>query len=295
MKSLVTIGLQTFNRADTYLKSTLDSILIQTYKNFELIISDNASTDDTEKICREYERRDSRVKYIRQKENIGYVAHVNFLRTQGKGDYFLGACDDDLFEPTFLEKCIFLLDSHPEAVLAATNFVEFVDGKGQTPPHNPKEFFPSERDLYKRLKQYTLFYESDGKEMFFYCGVWRREIVKNDFFIDYFNKKFPWNWDFQDMNFVFRGLTQGTFEFVDEVLFKKRARDNSFDSPKTKSFPKRIFDSLAFSRLRRLITPFFYKRMGQIIRIKKLSVFARVKLLFWTLFVMSRLFWRRKI
>ena len=294
-KGLITIGLQTFNRANSYLPVTLDSVLAQTYKNFELIISDNASTDNTEEVCRKYAKRDQRVKYIKQKENIGYVANVNFLRTQGSGEYFLRACDDDLMEPTFLEKCVTLLDAHPEAILGATNFIEFDDRGNCTPPHNPKEFYPSEKDLYRRLKQYTLFYENDDKVMFFYCGVWRREAITGHVFVDYFGKKYPYNWDFQDMNFIFRGLAMGTFELADEALFKKRAWPDSFTPPKKKFFMRRVFDSIVFSRLKRFTTPFFYKRIAQIVRIKELSVFARAKLLFWTLFVMSRLFWSRKI
>lgn len=293
-EALVTIGLQTYNRANSYLKPTLNSLLAQSFKDFELVISDNSSKDETEKVCREYEKKDPRIRYIRQKENIGYVSNVNFLRAQARHKYFLGACDDDIFAPTFLEKCVHLLEAHPEAIMAATNFIEFGDKGHHTPPHDPKLFFPSEKDLYKRLKQYTLFYESDGKEMFMYCGLWRREAVVNDFFIDYF-VKYPGNWDFQDMNFVFRGLSKGAFEFVNEVLFHKRARPDSFDPPKVKSLPKKIFDSLVYSRLRRLFTPFFYKRMAQIVQIEELSIWQRIKLIFWTFFVMSRLFWSRKI
>ncbi len=290
---MVTIGLQTFNRANTYLKAAVDSILAQTHKDFELVISDNASTDNTEEVCREYTKKDLRVKYIRQKINIGYVAHVNFLRTQVKGEYFLGACDDDLFKPTFLEKCVARLEDNPEAIMTGTNFIEFND-KWSTSPHDPKKFFPNEKDLYRRLKRYTLFYESDGKEMFIYCAVWRREAVVNDFFIDYF-VKYPYNWDFQDMNFIFRGLSKGRFEFVDEVLFLKRAWPDSFDPPVKKSPPRRIFNTLVYSRLKRFFTPFFYKRMGQIVKIKELSLWERAKLIFWTFFVMGRLFWRKKI
>ncbi len=293
-KGLVTIGLMTYNRAGSYLPATLDSILAQTYKNFELVISDNASTDNTEEVCRAYVKNDPRIKYIRQKENIGYVANVNFLRTQVRGEYFVWICDDDLWAPAFLKKCVALLEANPQAIMAAANLIDFDDKGNRTPPRDPKKFYPSLKDLYSRLKQYTLFYESDGKDLFMFCAVWRRKAIANYFFVDYFIR-YPWNWDFQDMNFVFHGLSKGTFEFVDEVLFYKRARIEALDQPKKKSFPRRIFDTLVYSRLKRLITPFFYRRMGDIVKVKELSLWARARLIFWTLFVMSRLFWKRKI
>ncbi len=293
-RGLVTIGLMTHNRARFYLPATLKSILSQTYKNFELIISDNASTDNTEELCRVYAKQDSRIRYIRQKEDIGYTANVNFFRTQISGEYFVWICDDDLWAPTFLEKCVGLLDTHPGSIMAGTNLIDFDDKGNQTLPRDPKKIYPSEKDLYRRLKQYILFYESDGKDLFMFCAVWRREAIINYVFINYFIR-YPWNWDFQDMDFVFQGLTNGQFEFINEVLFYKRAKSDSFNQLKKKSFFRRIFDSFVYSRLKRLFTPFFYKRMKQIIQINKLSTFKRLKLIFWTIFVMKRLFWKRKI
>ncbi|MEK7507706.1 MAG: glycosyltransferase family 2 protein, partial [Patescibacteria group bacterium] len=262
--------------------------------NFELVISDNASPDNTEEICRAYAKKDPRITYIRQKENIGYTANVNFFRTRILGEYFVWMCDDDLFAPTFLEKCVALLDAHPESIMAGANVIDFDDIGNRTPARDPNKFYPSERDLYRRLKQYTFFYESDGKDLFMFCAVWRREAILNFIFVNYFIR-YPYNWDFQDMNFVFRGLAKGTSEFVNEVLFFKRAKSDSFVPSKKKSLPKKIYDSLVYSRLRRLFTPFFYKRMRQILKVKELSLWQRKKLILWTFFVMSRLFWKRKI
>lgn len=286
---LVTIGMTTYNRGKTYLRLTLDSLLSQTYKNFQLIISDNASTDNTEEICREYTEKDDRVIYFKQKHNIGYVNNVNFLITLARGKYFLRACDDDLYAPKFLETCVNLLEGNPKAIAAGTNFVEFSDSH-VTDPHNPTLFYPSSRSLYQRLKQYILFAESDGKEMFIYCALWRREAVE-----DFFFKHYSFGWDYQDMSFVFKGLTKGTLEFCKDILFGKRARPDSFDSPEQKSFLKRVSDSVLHSRLKRLFTPFFYRRMRDIFGFKELSIFSRIKLILWTKFVMLRLFWRKKI
>jgi glycosyltransferase involved in cell wall biosynthesis len=293
-KGLVTVGLMTHNRAGSYLKATVDSILAQTYKKFELIISDNASTDNTEEVCRAYAKKDPRVIYVKHEKDIGYIANVNFLPTQGRGEYFIWVCDDDLFAPTFLEKCVAKLAVNPAAVMAGTSSIDFDDDGNRTSPRDAKNIFPSEMDLYRRLKQYTLFYESDGKDLFMFSAVWRREVARDYKFINYF-VRYPYHFDFQDMNFVFRGLSKGVFEFTNEAFFFKRAKHDSFGPLKEKSFARRMFDTLVFSRLWRLFTPFFYRRMKDIWAVKELSVFARAKLTLWTLFVMSRLFWKRKI
>ncbi len=287
---LVTICVPTYNRARTYLRATLDSILAQTYKNFELIISDNASTDDTERVCREYMKKDSRIKYIQQEKNIGGILNRNFIRRQGSGKYFVEICDDDLMAPTFLEKCINCFELNPEIVFAGGNFVEF-DDLNRKVKRYPELFYPLEKDLYSRLKRYILSYESDGKDMLIYCGAWLRSIVAKNAFFDY--RYF--GWDFQDMGFVFRGLAEGKIKIVDEIIFYKRAVISALNPPKKKFFIKRIFDSFFKSRFFRLFTPFFYKRMIDIFCFRELSYFEKIKLIFWNLFVMSRLFWKRKI
>jgi glycosyltransferase involved in cell wall biosynthesis len=101
---LVTIAIPTYNRAGSYLKQSLESALSQTYANIEIIVSDNCSTDNTETFVKEYP--DARVRYFRQKENIGVVKNTAFCLDQAKGDYFLLLQDDDLVDADFIETCI---------------------------------------------------------------------------------------------------------------------------------------------------------------------------------------------
>jgi len=117
---LVSIGLPTFNRVAT-LKRALDSLLAQTYNNFELIISDNASTDDTEKICLEYSQKDDRVKYFRQEKNIGMIRQFDFLVTNIKGNFFMLASDDDWWHPNFISILKEVLDKHPQYGIAMSS------------------------------------------------------------------------------------------------------------------------------------------------------------------------------
>jgi len=100
---LVSIAIPTYNRADSYLKEALQSVLNQTYQNFELIVSDNCSSDDTELVVKNF--RDNRIRYFKQTENIGQNNNCNFCLAQARGKYFMLLYDDDLIDPDFLEVC----------------------------------------------------------------------------------------------------------------------------------------------------------------------------------------------
>lgn len=113
----LTIGLPVRN-GGRYLPASLDSLLNQTYTDFELIISDNASTDDTAAICRRYARRDSRIRYLRQKHNIGAAPNHNVVVRAGRGELFKWAGHDDLYEPSLLARCVQALDADADSVLA---------------------------------------------------------------------------------------------------------------------------------------------------------------------------------
>lgn len=113
----LSVGLPVYNGEDL-LPEAIEAILGQSYKDFELIISDNASTDGTAEICRRYSAEDSRVRYIRQSRNIGLVANHNFLVGVARGEFFKWASHDDLYARDFLQRCVGALDEHPEAALA---------------------------------------------------------------------------------------------------------------------------------------------------------------------------------
>jgi glycosyltransferase involved in cell wall biosynthesis len=114
---LVTIGLPTYNGA-RFLGETLDSLLAQDFRDFELVISDNGSTDDTERICRDVAARDARVRYERVDVNRGAAWNYNEVLRLARGRYFKWAADDDLCLPSFLAKCVHELERSPEAVVA---------------------------------------------------------------------------------------------------------------------------------------------------------------------------------
>ncbi len=113
----VSIGLPVRNGQD-YLAEAIDSILAQTWADFELVISDNASTDATERICRTYAVQDRRIRYHRMDRDIGAAGNFNFVFRQGRGAYFKWAAADDLIEPEFLARCATVLDEDPQVILA---------------------------------------------------------------------------------------------------------------------------------------------------------------------------------
>jgi glycosyltransferase involved in cell wall biosynthesis len=117
----VSIGLPTYN-GEKYIKKTIESVLSQTYTNFQLIISDNASTDSTSTICKEYEKKDNRIIYIRHEENRG--AAFNWTFVLSKADYFVWLGDDDYWEPSFLEKNVTVLNSNGN-VVGSIGLVEY--------------------------------------------------------------------------------------------------------------------------------------------------------------------------
>lgn len=113
----MSIGLPVYN-GERYLTESLESLLTQTYADFELIISDNGSTDGTSDMCRHYAMQDSRIRYFRQQRNIGSALNHNFVILQATGQYFKSAAHDDRYAPDLLERCVDMLDRLPHVVLA---------------------------------------------------------------------------------------------------------------------------------------------------------------------------------
>lgn len=114
---LVSIGVPVYN-GESVLPRALDSLLAQTYRNVEIVVCDNASTDGTEEICREYAARDRRIRYVRNPTNIG--CNPNFWKTfqLSRGEFFMWASADDSKPTSAVEECVLALQQNPNAVLA---------------------------------------------------------------------------------------------------------------------------------------------------------------------------------
>jgi glycosyltransferase involved in cell wall biosynthesis len=125
----VSVGIPVYN-GERFLAHTIDSILGQTFKNFELIISDNGSIDRTKEISEAYALRDARIRYVRSEVNRGAAWNYQRLFELGQGEYFRWAPSDDLFAPDSLAECVATLDANPDAALCYPK-TDIIDSKGE--------------------------------------------------------------------------------------------------------------------------------------------------------------------
>lgn len=128
---LITVGLPVYN-SERYLRQSLDSLLAQTYRNFVLVISDNASTDGTAQICQQYAAADSRIEYSRNETNIGNPRNFNRVAGLATTRYLKWSTADDFWEPTFLELALEVMERDPTIALCYPQAV-LVDADGRNP------------------------------------------------------------------------------------------------------------------------------------------------------------------
>ena len=112
----VSIGMPVYN-GERYLRLVVASHLHQTFADFELIISDDASTDGTQAICEGLAAAEPRIRYVRAEQNKGATRNFNRVVGLARGEYFKWSAQDDFLERTFLEKCLHVLETRPEVVL----------------------------------------------------------------------------------------------------------------------------------------------------------------------------------
>lgn len=126
-KPLVTIGIPTFNRAEL-LKRSIESTLCQDYSMIEVIISDNASTDDTQNICQEFSKKDGRVRYVRQSSNLGATANFLEVLKRALGEYFMWLGDDDWIDVSYVSHCVLLLNENSDFSLVSGAPIYYQNG-----------------------------------------------------------------------------------------------------------------------------------------------------------------------
>lgn len=132
----VAIGLPVYN-GERYLRLALDSLLAQDYGDFELIISDNCSTDGTPEICLEYAGADGRIRFHRNERNVGAARNFNHTFRLASADYFMWAAHDDLWHPTYISRCMRGLGEDENIVLCAST-VQFIDEAGHRIPEEER-------------------------------------------------------------------------------------------------------------------------------------------------------------
>ncbi|MDH5535236.1 MAG: glycosyltransferase family 2 protein [Betaproteobacteria bacterium] len=203
----VSIGLPVYNGAE-FLTEALDSLIGQSFEDFELIISDNASTDQTEAICRDFAARDQRIRYLRLPGNLGGSANFNRVVELSSGIYFKWAAHDDVCEPDFLRKCIAVLDEDSHVVLCYPRTVD-IDSTGQERKRwGPRKDFASHNP-------HIRFRESlSPEETLPIWGVIRTEVLKKTSLIG--------GYPASDRPLLAELALHGRFHEIPEVLFLHR-------------------------------------------------------------------------
>lgn len=272
----LSIGLPVYN-GENFLEDAINSILNQTFKDFELIISDNASTDATEQICKKFSAEDERIRYFRNKKNLGAAINYNITFKHAKGEYFAWAAHDDAFAPTFYEKCVKILDGD-EGIVLCFSETQFIDARGRllkvtSSPLNAQSFSLTDR---------FLSIMSSGHIVTEIFGVIRSDVLKKTPLIAKYMTA--------DIVLLAELSLYGKFYEVREPLFHHREHDNrsvkSHLDPKERTY---WFDN---SRRAKYIFPLWRRLFEHFKSIIRVPLDKKTKLL---LFIVGLrvVYWRK--
>lgn len=208
----ISIGLPVYN-GENYLEMTLKSLLSQSFGDFELIISDNASTDRTQEICQDYASNDNRIHYYRNEKNLGAAPNYNRIVSLARGDYFCWHAHDDLLEREFLERCMFTLDHDEQTVLCHAK-QRIIDAQGETIQIKDDRMHLPQECAHERFRQYLFRGVGSWVAIF---GLIRLEILRLTPLIgSYFGS---------DRVLLGELILRGKVKRLEEPLFIKRFHD----------------------------------------------------------------------
>jgi len=266
---LVSIGMPVYNGA-CFIGKALDSILEQSYPHFELIISDNASTDRTADICLEYAARDSRIRYVRQVTNLGAFANFHYVLLASSHERFIWAAADDWWDSDRLERLVDALLPHDAVVLGAikkylnnTSVAEFV----------PKAF--KERQWWRFLLREEARCE---KTYYVYGLMWKCNAVKA-FLADF-------GCYLGDVTFCYRLVWMGDLKSISGATLHVLQHEESTGTAAAKNFRYSII------RLLFLAHPFDYYRRFIAATPLHRKVWVALALPFKALLAQTHLWWR---
>ncbi len=243
---LISIGLPTYNAAQ-YISRCLSSLLNQSYHRFELIISDDASTDKTSIICQQFTKKDKRIKYMRQKKNLGFVKNFNFVLKKARGKYFVWAGNDDYWDKNYLLKLHQLHKKYPDIVLAVSKFNNVYQNK----PYN----YMKNQKINNNLPQLSyLFHYIVTRNISYFYGLHKTNILKKTG--GYHKDSRPY-FRSSDYITIFKVLLEGKLAYINETLFFKRDTGNftkQYEIVKEFKFNKTVLNKI----IRFLCFPIYY-------------------------------------
>lgn len=210
MAPSVSIGLPVYN-GERYLEKAIQSILAQTHSDFELLISDNASSDRTEEICRAYSAADERIRYLRNPSNVGAAENYNRVFRASAGRFFKWASHDDICEREFIGRCVSVLESDPSVVLCYPRTV-FIDEEGRPIGVYQEDDEFTDPRASRRFK--TWLFDRSGPWCNAVFGVIRSDVLRRTRLIGKYNSS--------DVILLGELLLRGKAVRIPEVLFQRR-------------------------------------------------------------------------
>jgi len=210
---LVSFGMPVYN-GELHIRESVGSLLSQTYSNVELIISDNASTDNTVEVCREIARTDSRVTVLVSDRNRGQIKNFRKAFYAAKGRYFAWAGDHDLWHPEWAESHVETLENHPEVVLAYPHVVS-ISPDGEEIPNNYVSFDTFGMDKRGRIDAVARRMIGAGNRVY---GLHRADALRKTSVFPYFCGP--------DRLLLMELSVLGTFKQIDRKLWYRRYRED---------------------------------------------------------------------
>lgn len=207
---LVSIGMPVFN-GEKSLENAIECLLEQDYPNIEIIISDNASTDGTQKICEKYSQNEPRIKYFYTKENLGAIWNFNHVFEISNGKYFMWAAHDDLRETSFVSECVDKLEQHPDAVLCQAQTANYIEGNDEALYVANLNSFDKVTSLFERYREALKCFPATA-----IYGLYRSSAVRKTHIYQ--------NCIATDLAFIQELSMYGRFIQVPKVLFKYYGR-----------------------------------------------------------------------
>ncbi len=209
---VASIGLPVYN-GENFVAEAIQCVLDQTFSDWELVICDNASTDGTVEICRQFAERDSRIRVHQNPRNMGVCFNYSEVFRLSRGQYFKWMAHDDLFTPRFIEACVEELENDQGVVLAFTKMC-YVDASGQVLRRQTSELSVSGETVESRAKQFLSSAAQSTDFLWLAYGVVRREILQQSGSMGLYAGS--------DHVMLFRIALQGRIKQIEEEMFFRR-------------------------------------------------------------------------
>ena len=222
---LVSVVMPVFN-GEQFLPEVLDSILAQSFSDFELLIADNASTDATAAICQKYAAIDSRIIYHRQAENLGVFANAEWLYSRAKCEFLMQIGDDDVYEPNCLALYVERIRDRKDVILVYSDY-GWIDVDGRRSDSGLRHFMANTNDIYQNLSMYIRAPIVLPMGM----GLFRTRVVQEAMPFPTLGKHYQDFTGSRDIIYLWKLLPKGRIDSVQLPLFYYRKKDRSDTVP----------------------------------------------------------------